>query len=297
MEYALEALPDGRRIRLEPDHPLVLTVRRGADASGSITVGVKDGKPYLDNRSNATCTVNGVEHVAALLAMGDELHLGNRTFRVVSLAPASQRSPLPEIGEVDVVEPQAQATAAATSETARQQRRISASRMVPVEPQPSGSNILRKVSSVFSGRAERGRLEQLENERRVALAEAGRRSLQDGGPFGIPAAAMRLLMSGQAATVRPQDCENFQRWRDDRQRLVRLDAEIAALRAALNLGPDPDAVVLTAPSLRSDDLAHEERVYATMDDVGTQPIEGYGYDAPVPPPTARKPATSVRKRT
>jgi hypothetical protein len=85
---------------------------------------------------------------------------------------------------------------------------------------------------------------------------------------------MRQLLAGQAAQIRPQDMDGLQKWREDRQRLVRLDAEIAALRAALDLGPDPEAVVLTTPSLRSTEQAHEERVYATMDQVSTQPIDG-----------------------
>jgi len=55
--------------------------------------------------------------------------------------------------------------------------------------------------------------------------------------------------------------------------LVRLDAEIAALRQALGLGSDPDAVILIAPTLKSDERQKTERAFATMDAVGTQEID------------------------
>lgn len=269
MEFSLESEDDGKRVRIDPGKPLILKVKRGDQPGGEIAVGMKDGRPFLDNRSSAQCTVNGSDRAAALLSAGDRLQLGALHFRVVATA-----------GQLDVVEPVAQAprpTAGAPpteSDRQRVQRRISASRMTAVEPQTQSSGILKRVSAAFSGRAERQRLDELEAERRAALVEAGRRSLGDGTALGIPPDALSRLQRGQAVTLQPAELDGFARWREDRQRLVRLDAEIAALRQALGLGPDPDAVVLVAPNLKSDERAKVERAHATMDAVGTQPMEG-----------------------
>ncbi len=266
MDFALVAEDDGsdgRRVRIDPNRPLVLKVKRGDQPGGEISVGMKDGRPYLDNRSSAQCTVNGIDKAAALLAEGDHVQLGALRFRIVVLdGPGKQ---------IDVVEPTA--TATTDSDRQRQQRRISASRLTAVEPQPSASGLLKRVSSAFSGRAEKQRLEELEAERRSALVEAGRRSLGEGSAFGLPAAAMTALQRGKPATIQPDELAGFARWREDRQRLVRLDAEVAALRQALGLGPDPDAVILVAPHLKSDEKQKTDRAFATMDAVGTQEME------------------------
>lgn len=271
MEFALESDDDGKRVRIDPVKPLLLKVKRGDLPGGEIAVGMKDGRPFLDNRSSAQCQVNGCDKAAAILAPGDQLQLGALRFRVVALT-----------GSIDVVEPSAHPQpgvaipppANAESDRHRQQRRISASRMAAIEQPTQGSGLLKRVSAAFSGRAERQRLDELEAERRTALLEAGRRSLGDGSALGIPPEAFSKLQRGQPVTLQPAELEGFARWREDRQRLVRLDAEIAALRQALGLGPDPDAVVLVAPTLKSDEKAKVERAYATMDAVGTQPMEG-----------------------
>lgn len=262
MEFALESADDGKRVRIDPAKPLVLKVKRGDQPGGEIVVGLKDGRPFLDNRSSAACQVNGADRAAAILQAGDHLQLGALRFTVIGTA-----------GQIDVVEP-APAKPGSDSDRHRQQRRISASRMAAIEQPTQSSGLLKRVSAAFSGRAERQRLEELEVERRAALIEAGRRSLADGTALGIPGEALARLQRGQAATLQPAELEGFARWREDRQRLVRLDAEIAALRQALGLGPDPEAVVLVAPRLRSDEQAKVERAYATMDAVGTQPMEG-----------------------
>jgi hypothetical protein len=261
MEFALESEEDGKRVRIDPVKPLILKVKRGDQPGGEIAVGMKDGRPFLDNRSSAQCLVNDIDRAAALLAAGDHLQLGALRFRVVATA-----------GQLDVVEPSAHAAPAASS-TDRPQRRISASRLAAVEPQTQSSGLLKRVSAAFSGRAEKQRLDELEGERRSALIEAGRRSLADGTALGLPPDTLARLQRGQSVTLQPGDLIGFTRWREDRQRLVRLDAEIAALRQALGLGPDPDAVVLVTPTLKSDERAKVERAYATMDAVGTQPMD------------------------
>lgn len=263
MEFALESESDGKQVRIDPARPLILKVKRGDQPGGEIAVGIKDGQPFLDNRSTAQCMVNDIDRAAAMLSAGDHLQLGALRFRVVAL------------GQLDVVEPAAHPPVAASdSDRQRQQRRISASRMAAVEPQPSASGLLKRVSAAFSGRAEKQRMEELEAERRAALIEAGRRSLADGSAFGLPGETISALGRGQSVTIRAEQAPYLARWREDRQRLVRLDAEIAALRQALGLGPDPDAVILVTPKLKSDEQVKTERAFATMDAVGTQELEG-----------------------
>jgi hypothetical protein len=263
MEFALESESDGKQVRIDPDRPLILKVRRGDQSGGEITVGIKDGQPFLDNRSTAQCVVNDIDRAAAILAHGDHLQLGALRFRVVALS-----------GQLDVVEPAAHPPhATSDSDRQRQQRRISASRMSAIEPQPSSSGLLKRVSAAFGGRVEKHRLEELEAERRSALIEAGRRSLADGSAFGLPSDTINALGRDQSVTIRPGQTPHLARWREDRQRLVRLDAEIAALRQTLGLGPDPEAVILVPPQLKSDELAKTERAFATMDAVGTQELE------------------------
>lgn len=273
MEFALESAADGKRLRLDPAKPLVLAVKRGDQSGGEIVVGIKDGKPFLDNRSTASCQVNDLDRAAASLQPGDRLQLGALRFVLVG------------IGEPDVVEP-ARTAPASDRQPAAQQRRISASRMAAVEPASNqSSGLLKRVSAAFSGRAEKQRLEELEAERRKALIEAGRRSLGEGGAFGVSGDDLARLQRGQPATLDPARLPGLQRWREDRQRLVRLDAEIAALRQALGLGADPEAVILVAPTLKSDEKAKLERAFATMDAVATQEMAG---EQPAQPPAGMR---------
>ena len=277
MEFALESESDGKQTRIDPAKPLVLKVKRGDQPGGEIVVGIKDGQPFLDNRSSAQCLVNDIDRAASLLAPGDHLQFGALRFRVVTVG-----------GQLEVVEPTAQPRPMATdSDRQRQQRRISASRLTSIEPQPSASGLLKRVSTAFSGRAEKQRLEELEVERRGALVEAGRRSLADGSAFGLSTEVMTALSRGQTVTLRPEQCQTLARWREDRKRLVRLDAEIAALRQALGLGADPDAVILTNPTLQSDESQKTDRAFATMDAVGTRELDqDAGASTPIkrPPP-------------
>jgi hypothetical protein len=263
MEFALES-PDGTRTALVQARPLTLRVKRGDAPGGEILVGVNDGRPFLDNRSSAACAVNGVACTASTLTPGDRLQLGALSFVVVADGVAP-----------DVVEPATPSLPASDSDRHRQQRRISASRMAAVGAAPRGeSGLLKRVSAAFSGRAERQRLEELESERRSVLIDAGRRHLGESHPIGLPAEALAQLQRGVPVRLDPGHLPGLATWREDRQRLVRLDAEIGALRLALGLGPDPEAVILAAPRLKSDEQAKVERAFATMDDVGTQDLGG-----------------------
>jgi len=70
--------------------------------------------------------------------------------------------------------------------------------------------------------------------------------------------------------MRPKDFSlpALERWRSLRERLTFLDAEIAALRIALQLGPDPGAHVPTE-QLRSDLMARQNHTFAMLDAMTT----------------------------
>ncbi len=186
----------------------------------------------------------------------------------------------------------------------RHAKRISASRLSVVEPSESGGNgIMRKVSNLLGGgRAERQRLEQLERERHALLVEAGRLSLGSGGSFGLPEEKIGAVLGGQSITVEPNDLSGsiVDKWRSQRERVLMLDTEIAALRKALNLGPDAESILMPPPALRPETRAHQERAFVTLDGVGTEDLDGDAtYDAPTTtetrPPGPSKAGSSGRR--
>jgi hypothetical protein len=316
MRFVLEAADGSRRVEVRHDRPLVIRLNRQGAPSGEISVTVLGAILHLANRSDATCLVNGQVVADGDLLPGDELTLGANRYRVVSLAgdtpattapqpaapvQAAHRTPPtgsspPEVEVVDPSPPPARPSpppGLSDSDRIRRQRRISASHQANIGAPPNtsiSSGLLKRVSSVFGGR-ERQRMEELETERRAALVEAGRSCLDEGAGLGIPPAAMQALLAGGGVTLRATDLTGLASWREHRQRLVRLDAEIGALRAQLGLGPDPEAVVLTAPPLRSSERAKEERAYETMDGVGTQDIE-----PPTEPAAPPRPVVSSGRR-
>lgn len=287
---------DGRRFPVQPGRPLVLRIRRGDQPAGEVTIALRDGKLCLDNRSGVPCLVNDVERTLAPLHAGDRVRCGQLALRVVEeAAPASGAQPeSATAAQAPVAAPQAKDSS--SSDRQRHQRRISASRMSAVA-EPPQTGLLKRVSTALTGRADRQRLEQLEAERREALLEAGRRSLADGTALGLPPEAMLALAHGQPVTIVPELLTGFARWREDRQRLVRLDAEIAALRQSLGLGPDPGAVILAAPPLRSDEQEKLERAFTTLDAVATQDLAALATPTAAADGTTETAATAVGRRT
>ncbi len=70
-------------------------------------------------------------------------------------------------------------------------------------------------------------------------------------------------------------------WHSQRERIIVIDAEIAAIRRTLGLGPDPEAVLLPPPTLRPAVREQQERAFATLDGVGTETLgSDYIDDAP-----------------
>ncbi|MBA3684688.1 MAG: FHA domain-containing protein [Planctomycetes bacterium] len=162
------------------------------------------------------------------------------------------------------------------SDRQRRQRRLSASRLAKVDEGPTRSpSLLSKVGAVFGNREERKRLDILEQERLALLLEAGRHALSDPGYGGLPEHCLAPILKGVAINVRLQDLNisALERWRGQRERLAHLDAEIAALRAGLSLGPDP-AVKPGLEPLRGEQLARQNRTFATLDGIATQDLSG-----------------------
>lgn len=198
--------------------------------------------------------------------------------------PLTTQALPPDHDETDEVTlPAAEAAGAPSARTQsdsdrmRHSRRISASRLAAVEPAAKGQGILSKMGKVFRRDDRQARLEELERARAGLLAEAGRHALGPGGGLGLPEEAVSALLKGGTVTLSGADLAAAQldRWRTQRQRMALLDAEIAALRRALGLGPDPAAHAQSSPTLRADQRVHQERAFATLDGMATDDLSGH----------------------
>ncbi len=190
------------------------------------------------------------------------------------------------------------------SDRMRNSRRISASRLTAVEPAGSGrEGLLSKVGRVFGRRDERyKRLEELQAERLGRLAEAGRLALGPGLGLGLGEALVATLLQGGSIALSAADCSTIglEQWRALRQRLDLLDAEIAALRRLLGLGPDPESTLQQSPTLRVDGKRQQERAFAALDGLSTDEIgPTLAADAPAPrasPPSSGRLRPGRRRR-
>lgn len=167
------------------------------------------------------------------------------------------------------------------SDRLRHSRRISASRLAAVEPAASRQGLLSKMGKVFRRDDRQVRLEELERSRADLLTEAGRHALGPGGGMGLPEEAVSALLKGGTVTLSGADLSaaGLDRWRTQRQRMALLDAEIAALRRALGLGPDPEAHAQSSPTLRADQRVHQERAFATLDGMATDDLSKHAQKA------------------
>jgi hypothetical protein len=186
--------------------------------------------------------------------------------------------------------PAAPAAGATTSESDRMRhsRRISASRLTAVEPAGSGrEGLLSKVGRVFGRRDERyQRLDELQAERIERLAEAGRLVLSPGLGLGLGEAVVAALLQGQRVTLGASDCSTtgLEQWRSLRKRMDLMDAEIAALRHTLGMGPDPTTTLPQSPTLRVDDRRQQERAFAALDGLSTDELGLELSQGATPPP-------------
>jgi hypothetical protein len=196
----------------------------------------------------------------------DDPRITSATGVVAVRDPASDST----VEQLATVEP----SATSDSDRQRQSRRISASRLTAVEP-AQREGLLSKVGKVFGRRDERHqRVADLEAGRAALLAEAGRHALGAGGSLGLPEKAIATLLAGGTVTVSTADLSpaDLERWRAQRQRMVMLDAEIAALRRALGLGSDPQMHQQSSPTLRPDQKAMQDRAFATLDGLSTDEL-------------------------
>ncbi len=176
----------------------------------------------------------------------------------------------------------------------RHAKRISASRLSAIEPEEK-NGILQRFSSLLGHRSDKSRLDQLQQERERLLAEAGRLSLARRGCYGLSEETLAAMVAGDAITVDPHQVSrpSIDQWLSQRERMAVLDAEIAAVRRSLGLGPDPDAMLLPAPTLRPEDKERKDRAFATLDAVGTEtlseesPVDDGATTAPQPPATVK----------
>lgn len=170
----------------------------------------------------------------------------------------------------------------------RQRRTVSAS-MKALDQDGAGS-LLGRLRGLLAGRRDRRRLAALAQERRELLQDAGRHALSQAF-LGLPEEALNTLLAGRSATIDPLDLSRagIDRWRAARERLALLDAEIAALRSRLGLGPDPERRRAAEVNLRAKDQERVDRVFATLDGMSTMELD--------PVTDSVKPATAGEIRT
>jgi hypothetical protein len=92
--------------------------------------------------------------------------------------------------------------------------------------------------------------------------------------MGLSDQVVRKLLAGGAVNLQPADLSpgELDSWRGQRQQMVLLDAEIAALRRGKGLGQDPRTHTEQAPPLRPDQKAMQERAFASMDGMSTDEL-------------------------
>jgi hypothetical protein len=336
----IDGLSVGRPIPILAGRPRTFKVVKHGHDAGEVTIEIHDGSCVVTNRSQRPVLLNGVEVHRAVLSHGDQVTIGKDLFRVVDDEvattvhtangqpdPASGYHPSPaprQDSGLEVVEPAArhphpptppaplarqpepESKPASDSDRIRRRRSISAS-MHSVVDQPKPT-ILNRVSSVFSTRArsDRTREEELQKERTHLLEEAGRQVLA-GHALGLPDRVFSDLLDGRTVTIRPDEVPRaaIDRWHELTHRIALLDAEIAAVRRSLGMGPDLGAVRLTAPQARGVLKEREERVFSELDALATQELSGdeaLPTDQPVVPRNAvtvsgRQRAASVSGRS
>jgi len=208
--------------------------------------------------------------------------------------PEAETAPRPPVRQatVETTISRAQPRGAAKIEARHAAKRISASRLSVVEPDNASGGILRKMSSLLGNRGDKSRLELLVKQREEVLVEAGRLSMGAGGILGLSESTLQNLLDGKTVTIDPEELSGsaLDQWRSERERILVLDTEIAALRRALGLGHDPDSILLPAPPLRAEVREQKDRAFLTLDGVSTENLEGDAeYEEPATPAPATPP--------
>ena len=240
----------GRRLRVEEGQPRSLRVLYQGQEAGQVVFEIQHGRLRMHNRSGRPVTVNGNAMEQADLEPGDRLMIGKDSAVVVLDEDTTQ---------------------AASTDSQRRRRAISAEGVAP-SASSGRQGLITRVSTALATRAERGREEELQRQRLELLTQVGRRALE-GERFGLPAAAMQDLLAGRSVRLDPAnvDRQAMDWWRQARDRLALIDAEIGVLRKIVGLPPDPGAA--TPPVIRQDLRKQEERTYQALDNLATQNLE------------------------
>jgi hypothetical protein len=237
----------GRRVRVTAEQPRSLRVLDHGDEAGHIVFEVHDDGLRVLNHSSRPLLIGGQPANDGLLQVGDRLTIGRDTA-VVLADDGSHREP--------------------TTDSQRRRRAITAEGTA-ARSDSQRQGLVARVSTALTTRAERGREEELQRQRQDLLAQVGRRAL-DGERFGIPPAAIQALLTGKAVRLEPSavDREALDWWRQARDRLGLMDAEIAILRKVIGLGLDPGA--RPAPIVRQELRQQEQRTFEALDGEPTQ---------------------------
>ncbi len=293
MAILLEAIDGpgvGRAITLRPGRPRIIKVVKNGHEAGEITIELNADGCTVINRSQRPLLVNGEACTRSRLVHGDTVTLGKDIFRLVDEAAVIAESRVPE-PETDSdsgyhPSPEVNPALAESAEGDHQRRRKSISASMPAVSNQPRSNLISRMSSVFSARtrAERSREEELNRERNELLAEAGRQALS-GQALGLPERVLADLLAGRTVTIAADEVARgaLERWRELAQRVALIDAEIASIRRNLGLAPDPGAQarsLTTRGGLRE----REERVFASLDSMITQEltVDAASSETPVP---------------
>ena len=288
----------GRMLPILVDRPRVFHIGGQDLDAGVVEVSLNEGMCMVKNSSLRPVLVNGEERQVATLADGDLLRIGMDEFRVLrdaeepvtcgfcqacclpqeswsdgqehlcAICLASGTIPVvPRSSEgIEVGASLAPAQLPVRSISDRRRRVISATMPAQIASKPG---LLTRLSGVFSQRHRRHREVALRQERRHLLEEIGRLALS-GSLFGLEEHQVVALQSGRGLNVPPnsQPRKSLERWRELRERVNLIDAEITAVRRQLGLGPDPETS-LGRCELRAGVKGREERVYATLDAMET----------------------------
>ncbi len=240
-----------------------------------VRIGTDDSDPVMQFSWESECwhlscdaefEINGHAREVSILNGGDEIICQDNVFRyesdeIISIDYMSEtRDESEEYDEEDI------------DGSHRQRRRISASHEAVLStPENQKQGLLGRVGKAFRRRDERlEKLEALEEERRELLAVAGRFALENQGGLGLPREFLVKIFKGTTIEISYEQLtkSHIDHYRQLRDRLLFLDADIDACRIDMGLAPE-NRNTLEKLHLRADHEAEEENAFQAMDGVAT----------------------------
>lgn len=281
----IDGAAKGREIALRHDKVRRIAIKSG-ERSGSLVFAYDEGIWLFRNESPLETRIDGDIISSCTISDGSIIACGASVFEAqiddsIDDAP-TERVDSDEFDAPPVLVEQTEAAEETDSGrlippggfNGRSSRRLSASRIAVVT---AGEEHRRKglLGKVFGRRREAiKRLEQLEDERRNLLIEAGRLALEQQGGIGLPDGYLAALSGGQRVTIGLQQVERpmLEHFRHQRQQLTFLDAEIEGARVDLGLGLELNHS-LRQPTLHSEFQKHEEGAFQAMDEMNTEDLQ------------------------